>query len=114
MPKPNAEAAAALAAHWTTGCPCLERVRLVIEHCDRGCLRTALDEEVFLSNTGLNYAAILDSASDIARAMLHLHCNDVVHADVSVRGIVACMILPYSIASIPSALLLSLQHHSLP
>jgi len=65
-------------------------VRLVIEHCDRGCLRTALDEEVFLSNTGLNYAAILDSASDIARAMLHLHCNDVVHADLKAQNVMLC------------------------
>ncbi|KAF5841396.1 kinase-like domain-containing protein [Dunaliella salina] len=65
-------------------------VRLVIEHCDRGCLRTALDEELFLANTGLNYAAILDSASDIARAMLHLHCNDVVHADLKAQNVMLC------------------------
>jgi len=65
-------------------CCCLQ-VRLVIEFCDKGCLRDALDREVFLTNSGLNYAAVLDSAADIARAMLHLHCNNVVHADVSVR-----------------------------
>jgi hypothetical protein len=32
----------------------------------------------------LNYAAVLDTALDIARAMLHLHLADVLHGDLKV------------------------------
>jgi len=62
-------------------------VRLVCEYCDRGCLRDALDLGAFLSGSGLNYSAILDSALDIAKAMLHLHCNNVLHADLKARNV---------------------------
>eukprot|EP00983_Pelagomonas_calceolata_P017737 557165-Pelagomonas_calceolata.AAC.1 len=37
--------------------------------------------------SGLNYPAILDCAIDIARAMLHLHCNNVLHMDLKARNI---------------------------
>ena len=33
------------------------------------------------AGTGLNYAAILDVAIDVAKAMLHLHCNNVLHGE---------------------------------
>ena len=37
--------------------------------------------------TGLNYPAILDTAADVAKALLHLHFNDVLHGDLKVdRG----------------------------
>lgn len=53
------------------------QVNLVLEYCDWGCLRDALDAGAFFSNGSLNYAAILDTAADVAKAMLHLHCNQV-------------------------------------
>ncbi|KAF5831357.1 kinase-like domain-containing protein [Dunaliella salina] len=62
-------------------------VQLVLEYCDKGCLRDALDQGVFLGPDGLNYPAILDSAEDIARAMLHLHCNNVLHMDLKARNV---------------------------
>eukprot|EP00200_Dunaliella_tertiolecta_P016210 CAMPEP_0202421856 /NCGR_PEP_ID=MMETSP1128-20130828/50555_1 /ASSEMBLY_ACC=CAM_ASM_000463 /TAXON_ID=3047 /ORGANISM="Dunaliella tertiolecta, Strain CCMP1320" /LENGTH=1194 /DNA_ID=CAMNT_0049029899 /DNA_START=159 /DNA_END=3743 /DNA_ORIENTATION=+ len=62
-------------------------VQLVLEYCDKGCLRDALDQGVFLDPNGLNYPAILDSAEDIARAMLHLHCNNVLHMDLKARNV---------------------------
>ncbi len=36
------------------------------------------------AGSGLNYAAILDTAADIARAMAHLHRADVLHGDLKV------------------------------
>lgn len=53
------------------------QVNLVLEYCDWGCLRDALDAGAFFSGGSLNYAAILDTAADVAKAMLHLHCNQV-------------------------------------
>jgi serine/threonine protein kinase len=52
-------------------------VNLVLEFCDWGCLRDALDAGAFFSSGSLNYAAILDTAADVAKAMLHLHCHQV-------------------------------------
>lgn len=49
----------------------------MLEFCDWGCLRDALDAGAFFSGGSLNYAAILDTAADVAKAMLHLHCNQV-------------------------------------
>ncbi len=63
------------------------QVQLVLEHCDKGTLRDALDQGVFMDPSGLNYAANLDSAIDIARAMLHLHCNNVLHMDLKARNV---------------------------
>lgn len=57
------------------------QVRLVIEFCDRGCLRSALDGNAFFCPTGLNYPAILDTAADVARALTHLHANNVLHGE---------------------------------
>lgn len=53
------------------------QVNLVLEFCDWGCLRDTLDAGAFFSAGSLNYAAILDTAADVAKAMLHLHCNQV-------------------------------------
>jgi serine/threonine protein kinase len=53
------------------------QVNIVLEYCDWGCLRDALDAGAFYSGGSLNYAAILDTAADVAKAMLHLHCNQV-------------------------------------
>eukprot|EP00198_Chlamydomonas_reinhardtii_P011654 XP_001700991.1 predicted protein [Chlamydomonas reinhardtii] len=62
-------------------------VQLVIEYCDKGCLREALDVGVFFGSTGLNYPAILDTAADVAKALLHLHFNDVLHGDLKADNV---------------------------
>ncbi len=50
----------------------------MLEYCDWGSLRTALDAGAFFAeDNSLNYAAILDTAADVAKAMLHLHKNNV-------------------------------------
>lgn len=59
------------------------QVSLVLEFCDKGCLRDALDDGVFQIGPGLvNYLAILDTAADVAKAMLHLHLMNVLHSDL--------------------------------
>ena len=62
-------------------------IRLVLEYCDLGCLRDALDAKVFLGAEGFNFAAVLDTALDIARAMHHLHMSNVLHMDLKARNI---------------------------
>lgn len=126
---------------------CALQVRLVLEYCDKGCLRAALDDGVFVmgelaiqadwqgccgkdsrlpgalmsvafgllqacrwdaqaglllqallvenafvltvcvslcaaESGGINYLAILDTAADVAKAMLHLHSLNVLHSDL--------------------------------
>ncbi len=34
----------------------------------------------------LNYPAVLETAADIAKGMFHLHMNNILHADLKVRG----------------------------
>ncbi|GLI65582.1 hypothetical protein VaNZ11_009155 [Volvox africanus] len=62
-------------------------VRLVLEFCDRGCLRDALDGNAFLTHAGVNYGGVLDTAADIAKAMLHLHIANVLHGDLKARNV---------------------------
>ena len=50
----------------------------------------SIHQPVHHAGTGLNYAAILDTALDIAKAMLHLHAADILHGDLKV-GAVQCM-----------------------
>eukprot|EP00775_Hariotina_reticulata_P009645 gene9645-9805_t len=53
-----------------------------------GAARDALDQGGFYSSGGaLNYGAILDTAADVAKAMLHLHCHQVIHSDLKVRNV---------------------------
>ena len=59
------------------------QVRLVLEYCDLGGLREALDQGAFMTHT-LNYHAILDTALDVAKAMCHLHAMNVLHSDLKV------------------------------
>lgn len=70
----------------TTGGIHSYEVRLVLELCDLGSLRAALDKGVFvLPDETLNYHAVLDMALDIAKAMLHLHRQSILHSDLKVR-----------------------------
>ncbi|KAG1672491.1 hypothetical protein FOA52_002799 [Chlamydomonas sp. UWO 241] len=62
-------------------------VRLVLEYCDRGCLRDSLDLSEFLGPQGLKYRAMLDTALDIAKAMCHLHAMNVLHSDLKARNV---------------------------
>lgn len=63
-------------------------VRLVMEYCDLGCLREALDSGVFGAGTGnFNYSAVLDTLLDVAKAMHHLHKSNVLHMDLKARNI---------------------------
>jgi len=62
-------------------------VRLVLEYCDKGNLRDAIDQGVFFCDNGLNYRGILDTALDIAKAMLHLHSCNVLHGDLKARNV---------------------------
>jgi serine/threonine protein kinase len=41
----------------------------------------------FPADAGINYRAILDTALDVAKAMLHLHSLNVLHADLKARNI---------------------------
>ena len=72
------------------------QVRLVLEFCDIGNMRDALDRGVFLMKGSrndapagereVNYSSVLDTAIDIATGMAHLHASNVIHADLKVRG----------------------------
>jgi serine/threonine protein kinase len=61
------------------------QVRLICEYCDKGSLREALDLGAFkLPDGGVNYPAVLDTAVEIVRAVLHLHQRNVLHSDLKV------------------------------
>ena len=68
----------------------------MLEYCDLGSLRSQLDAGAFLLSpasatvdaaAALNYLAVLEVASDVARGMLHLHDLDILHCDLKVRGL---------------------------
>ncbi len=60
-------------------------VKLVMEFCDKGSLRDALDKNLFVGEDGrINYLAILDTAADIACGMAHLHASNILHSDLKV------------------------------
>ncbi|KIY92657.1 hypothetical protein MNEG_15306 [Monoraphidium neglectum] len=63
-------------------------VSLVMEFCELGTLRDALDGGAYRDESGfVNYAAILDTAADVARALLHLHKQQVMHSDLKARNV---------------------------
>eukprot|EP00878_Enallax_costatus_P022137 GHUV01023476.1.p1 GENE.GHUV01023476.1~~GHUV01023476.1.p1 ORF type:complete len:648 (+),score=136.49 GHUV01023476.1:46-1944(+) len=75
-------------------------VRLVLELCDRGSLKELLNNGG-LRNPETNkpdMVGIVATALDIARAMLHLHSENIIHSDLKVRGAkgmvekLACMV----------------------
>jgi serine/threonine protein kinase len=60
-------------------------VRLVLELCDLGNLKDFLTRGGFKTADGQpNMPAILATALDVARAMLHLHTENIVHSDLKV------------------------------
>ncbi len=77
-----------LAAHLSNACN-LPQVQLVLELCDCGTLREALDREAFKFQPGpdspVDYQAVLETAIDVARGMTHLHAHNIIHADLKVR-----------------------------
>ncbi|GAX83025.1 hypothetical protein CEUSTIGMA_g10452.t1 [Chlamydomonas eustigma] len=64
-------------------------VQLVLEYCNFGCLQRALRKGVFLdSSTGQpNYTAVLEMACDVAKGMLHLHAQNVIHSDLKAGNV---------------------------
>lgn len=61
---------------------------LVLEYCDKGSLRSLLDSRgLFDENDRLNYPAVLDICLDIAKAMIHLHRNNIMHLDLKASEI---------------------------
>ena len=72
----------------STSTPSGFEVQLVLEFCDRGTLREALDAWAFTTANGeINYRAVLDTACDVARGMLHLHELNIVHSDLKAGNV---------------------------
>ncbi|KAI8468020.1 MAG: kinase-like domain-containing protein [Monoraphidium minutum] len=65
-------------------------VRLVLEYCDRGNLRTQLDAPgaFLLPDGSRDMLSVVSCALDVAKAMLHLHSVNVLHSDLK-----ACNVL---------------------
>ncbi|GAX78419.1 hypothetical protein CEUSTIGMA_g5861.t1 [Chlamydomonas eustigma] len=87
-PAPNA-ARAVNASTTVPSSPHGLEIRLVLEYCDKGSLTDALKGKAFflVGSGDLNYAAVLDTALDIAKAMLHLHLADVLHGDLKAGNV---------------------------
>ena len=55
-----------------------------LEHMAPQCLPPPLLSNPPQADSGLNYIAILETAADVAKGMLHLHNHQVIHADLKV------------------------------
>ncbi|KAF8060546.1 RPL6 [Scenedesmus sp. PABB004] len=65
-------------------------LKLVMELCDQGTLRDALDRKLLLRGSGaamLQPALVLSLAHDVAAALLHLHSEGVVHGDLKAGNV---------------------------
>ena len=70
------------------------QVSLVLEFCELGSLRDALDAHAFDNADGsLNYAAEQDTAADVARPMPHRHNQQVRRAPLSLGAV--CHVLRF-------------------
>jgi serine/threonine protein kinase len=68
------------------------QVRLVLELCDMGTLQDLLARGGFRSPSGhYNMAGLVATAADVARAMLHLHTEHIIHGDLKVGVGGACV-----------------------
>jgi serine/threonine protein kinase len=68
---------------------------MLLEFCDCGSLHDALDADAFVTaDLKINYPAMLVIAAGIARGMLHLHNNNVLHSDLkaSFKGCLLCAV----------------------
>jgi serine/threonine protein kinase len=68
---------------------CSWEVQLVLEYCDQGSLRQLLNKSgpFKAPDGGRDMLLILDTALDVARAMVHLHSENIIHSDLKVRTI---------------------------
>ncbi|KAG1669245.1 hypothetical protein FOA52_003282 [Chlamydomonas sp. UWO 241] len=63
-------------------------VRLVLELCEYGSLRDCLDRGAYcLPDSSINFHAVLDTAIDCAKAMVHMHRQSVLHSDLKSRNV---------------------------
>lgn len=63
-------------------------VLLVMELCDLGSLRSNLDNRIFeLPDGSLNYAAVLDCSIEVTKALMHLHRQNIIHADIKANNV---------------------------
>lgn len=61
---------------------------LVLEYCDKGSLRSLLDIRGLDDANGcLNYPVALAICLDIAKAMIHLHRNNIMHLDLKAANV---------------------------
>ena len=81
MSSSEGEVGAYLSCANTTASQALE-LQLVLEYCDFGSLRDALDQGSLNPLGRPNYAAVLETAADVAKGMLHLHACGIVHSDL--------------------------------
>eukprot|EP00879_Flechtneria_rotunda_P020363 GHRR01021415.1.p1 GENE.GHRR01021415.1~~GHRR01021415.1.p1 ORF type:complete len:591 (+),score=196.37 GHRR01021415.1:254-1774(+) len=65
-------------------------LKLIMEYCDQGTLRDALDRQWLIKGSGATFlqpSLVLSLAHDVAAAMLHLHSQGVVHGDLKAANI---------------------------
>lgn len=64
-------------------------MRLVLELCDRGSLRELLNKGGFKQpgSSLPDMAKVLETALDVARAMVHLHSENILHSDLKARNV---------------------------
>ncbi|GAX78545.1 hypothetical protein CEUSTIGMA_g5985.t1 [Chlamydomonas eustigma] len=62
-------------------------VRLILEYCDGGSLHDLLRGGGFRQGGKLCYSAVLETAADVAQAMVHMHAAGVLHSDLKAQNI---------------------------
>ncbi|GAX74261.1 hypothetical protein CEUSTIGMA_g1710.t1 [Chlamydomonas eustigma] len=63
-------------------------VQLVLEFCDSGSLRDALDKDLFRQARDQPcFPALLEVAADIAKGMVHLHSQNIIHSDLKAQNV---------------------------